>query len=417
MENLYISNFLVIKEAKLEVKKINVIIGSQGTGKSVIVKALYFFQEIGSIFRKCLIEEQSLDKVYSEIEEKFLEIFPNYAWKNQDFEIIYEKNNIKISINNFNNKFTPKLSGNLASDYNISLLRFVEVKNELDISQINDNELFKFPKRFLYKRAATKILQESSIDQLISSPTFIPATRAFFSLFQENLFSFINTAQQNLDPFIKDFGQLYEGFRGFYNKNKEKIYKDFPIHFIQDIMKGEIIEKDNQLYILDENQREIALAQASSGQQEALPMLLTLAVLAFFSETKKDLIYIEEPEAHLFPISQALTIKILSYLYGKDLNFILTTHSPYVLSELNNYLYAGSLIKRNLLNLEDFNRILPNTTPIQSQDLSAYKIENGHLINIIDHEFEIIDSNEIDVASEHSQYIFNLLLDYEENQI
>ena len=63
MENLYISNFLVIKEAKLEVKKINVIIGSQGTGKSVIVKALYFFQEIGSIFRKCLIEEQSLDKV------------------------------------------------------------------------------------------------------------------------------------------------------------------------------------------------------------------------------------------------------------------------------------------------------------------------------------------------------------------
>ena len=86
-------------------------------------------------------------------------------------------------------------------------------------------------------------------------------------------------------------------------------------------MKGEIIEKDNQLYILDENQREIALAQASSGQQEALPMLLTLAVLAFFSETKKDLIYIEEPEAHLFPISQALTIKILSFLYGKDLNF------------------------------------------------------------------------------------------------
>ncbi len=414
MENLYIKNFLVIREAELEVKKINVIIGSQGTGKSVIVKALYFFQEIGAIFRRCLIEENSLDKVYSGIKEKFLEIFPNYAWKNQDFEIIYSKNDIKINITNLNNIFETKLSGRLASDYNIALIKFLEVKNELDNSQINDNELFKFPKHFLYKRAANKILQESSIDQLISSPTFIPATRAFFSLFQENLFSFIHTAQQNLDPFVKDFGQMYEGFRGFYNKNKDKIYKDFPVHFIQEIMKGEIIEKENQLYILDKNNREIALAQASSGQQEALPMLLTLSVLSFFAETKKDLIYIEEPEAHLFPISQALTIKILSYLYGKDLKFILTTHSPYVLSELNNYLYAGSLIKRELLNLEEFNRILSDTTPIQCKDLSAYKIENGILSSIIDPEFEIIDSTEIDTASEHAQDIFNQLLDFEQ---
>lgn len=413
MENLYIKNFLVINEAELEVKKINIIIGSQGTGKSVIVKALYFFQEIGSVFRKCLIEESSLDKVYSSIKEKFLEIFPNYAWKNQNFEITYTKNNIKINISNLNNIFETRVSGLLASDYNLALIKFLEVKNELDTSQIKDNELFKFPKHFLYKRAATKILQELSIDQLISSPTFIPATRAFFSLFQENLFSFINTAQQNLDPFIKDFGQMYEGFRGFYSRNKEDIYKDFPIHFIQEIMKGEIIEKDNQLYILDTNNRQVALAQASSGQQEALPMLLTLAVLSFFAETKKDLIYIEEPEAHLFPISQALTIKVLSYLYGKDLNFILTTHSPYVLSEFNNYLYAGSLIKRNLLTLENFNNILTNTTPIQCNDITAYKIENGYLSSIIDHEFEIIDSNEIDIASEHAQDIFNQLLSFE----
>lgn len=413
MENLYIKNFLVIKEAELEVKKINVIIGSQGTGKSVIVKALYFFQEIGSIFRKCLTQENSLDKVYKGIKEKFIEIFPEYAWKNQNFEIVYTKNDIKIDISNLNNDFQTKLSGKLASDYNISLLKFLDVKNELDSSQINDNELFKFPKHFLYKRAATKILEESSINQIISSPTFIPATRAFFSLFQENLFSFINTAQQNLDPFIRDFGQMYEGYRGFYNKNKEKIYNNFPIQFIQEIMKGEIIEKDNQLYILDKNSREIALAQASSGQQEALPMLLTLSVLSFFSETKKDLIYIEEPEAHLFPISQALTIKILSYLYGKDLNFILTTHSPYVLSEFNNYLYAGSLIKRNLLTQNDFQEILPNTTAIHSNNLSAYKIENGYLTSIIDHEFDIIDSNEIDKASEHSQDIFSKLLAFE----
>jgi len=47
MENkefLEIKNFLLIKEAKFEVKRFNVIIGSQTSGKSVVAKVLYFFK-------------------------------------------------------------------------------------------------------------------------------------------------------------------------------------------------------------------------------------------------------------------------------------------------------------------------------------------------------------------------------------
>ena len=38
MESLIIENFLIIKYAEIEIKKINVIIGEQSTGKSIIVK-------------------------------------------------------------------------------------------------------------------------------------------------------------------------------------------------------------------------------------------------------------------------------------------------------------------------------------------------------------------------------------------
>ena len=45
MENLQVRNFLVIKSADFEVGQINLIIGSQANGKSVLAKLLYYFRD------------------------------------------------------------------------------------------------------------------------------------------------------------------------------------------------------------------------------------------------------------------------------------------------------------------------------------------------------------------------------------
>ena len=44
MESLTIKNFLIIKYAEIEIKKINVIIGEQSTGKSIIAKLVFLFE-------------------------------------------------------------------------------------------------------------------------------------------------------------------------------------------------------------------------------------------------------------------------------------------------------------------------------------------------------------------------------------
>jgi predicted ATPase len=49
-ESINISNFLVIKKADIEIKKINVIIGPQANGKSLIAKLLYFFKNSSNNF-------------------------------------------------------------------------------------------------------------------------------------------------------------------------------------------------------------------------------------------------------------------------------------------------------------------------------------------------------------------------------
>ncbi len=57
METLVVKNFLVIKEASLDVKKINIIIGSQGTGKSVLAKTLYLLKNLENLILQWLVKQ------------------------------------------------------------------------------------------------------------------------------------------------------------------------------------------------------------------------------------------------------------------------------------------------------------------------------------------------------------------------
>src|SRR5690606_22710135 len=73
---------------------------------------------------------------------------------------------------------------------------------------------------------------------------------------------------------------------------------------VEAIISGDYELKDEQDWILSKGRR-INLANASSGQQEALPMLLTLCVWPLLRARENGSMYfIEEPEAHLFPTSQ-----------------------------------------------------------------------------------------------------------------
>ena len=72
---------------------------------------------------------------------------------------------------------------------------------------------------------------------------FIPASRAFFSLFYENLFSILSSAS-NLDPFLMEFGNLYESFRSMYNRHLDTIQDSFPLEFSKQILNGDIILKE-----------------------------------------------------------------------------------------------------------------------------------------------------------------------------
>ncbi|WP_413228145.1 AAA family ATPase [Aeromonas caviae] len=63
-----------------------------------------------------------------------------------------------------------------------------------------------------------------------------------------------------------------------------------------------------------------------------------------YLEQENVMVFIEEPEAHLFPDGQKdvsdFIVMVRSMIGAR---FIITTHSPYILSSINNALYAYHL--------------------------------------------------------------------------
>ena len=165
--------------------------------------------------------------------------------------------------------------------------------------------------------------------------------------------------------------------------------------------------------------KEIKIVNASSGQQESLPILVILSSL-YIKEWKSFLV-IEEPEAHLFPVAQKHIVELMSLIFNiteKRNKLFITTHSPYLLSAFNSHLQAGNVLKaiqdkppEEVKNLqEELFKIMPKDHIL---DIGVYSLKNGKIKSIIDPENNLIDTNIIDEVSEQFGETFDKLLELE----
>ena len=80
-ERIQIEGFLVIQQADLKLKKINILIGTQASGKSIIAKLCYFFRKISDHVLTGIRSQQTKRELDKHILEDFERRFPRYAWE------------------------------------------------------------------------------------------------------------------------------------------------------------------------------------------------------------------------------------------------------------------------------------------------------------------------------------------------
>lgn len=428
MESIEIKGFLTIDDAFFEIKKINILIGAQAQGKSVIAKLVYFFKEyfsdaffqsINSFEKKRDIEKKCLTK--------FEQIFPRYSWANQGFSIVYKNGISEISIirTKVSNKYTLKF------DYCKELADFhKELKNDCKhalekfgtyIEQESEKKTVVPTRRdFVIYDVFSERIELSAFSRLFKPSVFIPAGRSFFAALQKNVFSFLAN-DIDIDTLVKEFGSRYDQSKrfsqiyktNFYSHHQADMVKNKMDKLFSDIVVGEYVYADEQDWILNKDTK-INIANASSGQQESLPMLLILKIWPFINgkEGKEAMIFIEEPEAHLFPISQKQIISLIAIIYNAfGYSFFITTHSPYILTAINNLVVGKDAYDKangDIDKLKKLEQVLPFDELIRLEDVSAYTVNKGKLESIIDLENRLIGTNLLDAVSDEFETAFDV---------
>lgn len=426
MEKLIINNFAGLKQVELEIRPITGLIGPQASGKSVIAKLLYFFREIASRLPAAIMEEQEGSKYKSECCKRFSRYFPIEATGVTDFEIIYQckSENVRVALSSQQEAAEPSLGLDWSPAYDELLAKFLGRKKGLlagggDAEKESNNDAANALREEIYKDMSEILGPWAKYEQI-----FIPAGRAFFSQVRSSVFTRLE-AGESIDPFMAAFGSLLErsksvlearGFFGLVEGQSvaENAKFDSLRAAFAEILRAQLQRSEKQDYLSFPDGRRVKLAQASSGQQEALPLLLLLARFLSLSHVRGRSVYIEEPEAHLFPSTQRLIVELMAQAFrarNGEMHLVLTTHSPYILTSVNNLLQAGKLYSSaSKESAKRLMQIIPKRRVFRPGEVGFYALQDGSARSILNGELGLIDADVIDQVSNDIAIQFDHLL-------
>ncbi|MBD2327781.1 ATP-binding protein [Alkalinema sp. FACHB-956] len=430
-ETVVVRNFAGIQNLEIEVKRINVLIGPQASGKSICAKLLFYFKRLIEQYFLVVESSQTQEAVDAHYRAVFEEYFPPEAWGKDAFYIRYEISPIFIEINGCQfgeETFSLKYSDAFSAGFT-ALRKTVDQVAESANQKLSSDMLKVWAKqaltRSLLKRSWIGSLSEVIGQEVGFSQLFIPAGRSFFAVLQANIFSFLSS-NNSLDPFLREFGAVYENLKdsrqgdtGAAEGDNAEIEAEIEAEIrrlIEASLCGKHVREKGRDFFESEDGRRINVANSSSGQQETLPLTIVLAALPSLAKSQSgQTVYIEEPEAHLFPRAQRSIVELIATVFNyrkHHLQFFITTHSPYVLTALNNLLQAGMLYGE----VEgEMGRQLAQVVPIYKAlgkgDLAAYVVENGTARSIVSAETGLIDAEVIDSVSNELAIEFDRLLD------
>jgi len=421
MTSLTIEDFSCIKSAKFELAPVTVMIGPQGSGKSVTTKMLYFC--IDTLHRQyaCAEKGMTLEEFKKDTVRQFKVWFPATAWGEKKFIINFNSGSFSIRFMRRMSKGSPAddLTANFSEFFN---RQYNDLRRDYENTKsegLDDDEMLRhsLDKIWQVRERSYSFISKELGKDYISSQIFIPAGRAFFT----SIGRIVAAIEQgsSLDPVTVRFAKLFASLRDFASRGHPFGRRDQEAQkrrttTMSDLFGGEIKFESEQEFVETKDGRIIPFTALSSGQQELLPMWLLVDFYADRSLSKErgELFYIEEPEAHLFPEAQSL---LMDFLIGNlvskkgNRNLIFTTHSPYILSKINNYLMAGQ-IGRNTKKISQVSKVVPRGLWLIPSRVKAYAFNDGKLEDIMSSD-GIIDAEYIDSVSQSVGETFSQLLD------
>ena len=390
MKRLTVRDFGPIKEIEINLKRMNVILGPQSSGKSTVLKIA------------CFCDWMERQIVLTQEPEKYCE--PSF----------FVKNLVEFH----------KLEGFMQTD---TYIRYENDALSFDFDAKANKCSYSWPssasKRWGYKRV--KI-------------AYIPSERNLVATIP-NWYQ-VSMSNNNILDFMKE----WEFARKNYSSKEPILGLPFCYRYNP---------RDKGDHVVMSDGKELDLTNASSGLQSLTPMYIMLRYLTkeFFKEkhtkvedsvlrnnleqivakefpnkgpekqmeivnrllapSRTDL-YIEEPEAHIYPSTQKeFVYSLVGMLNGAKKHFcFIATHSPYILTALNNLIQAAETMAESKEKAAKVEKRFDKRQTLAYDDVAAFAMKDGRIESIMDPDLRLISADALDSASEEIADDFNFLL-------
>lgn len=384
MRKLTIDSFGPVSHAELDLKAVNLFIGEQSVGKSTIAKLITIVTDILSL---SLVIRAGHDGWMDQLRLYGLDIYGEdnyhikYEWENQGVHLLMAitKNEVVTSLTKGKTTITDP----------------VEITKELvRLKPIFHQE--EYVNQIIAALDAVEGAEPkdawSSLQHLFLNSIYIPAERSFFSCFSKALPA-LNLVNESIPRNLLRFSLDYQNAKAVYGRFDSSLLN---VSYEYD--------GSDDFFIDHSSGHKYRLSYASSGIQSTIPLLLVLEYAV--NKREYSSFVIEEPETNLFPDKQVELLRHILKTVKGGRYLTITTHSPYLLSAMNNSLFAGLLLKQFGEDVEkDLSDILDKDCILTTSDCSVYSLgesvngEGVYCKTVVDPETGMIDSNALDGVS------------------
>lgn len=408
-----LKNVGMLDEAEFEVGNITLICGENNTGKTYATYSLYGYLDFMRIVRESLFirkrrlfddenlnndtkDTQEIKLTYIDIKNKLENHIKNktrlyshrilvkvLAGKNEDFINAEFNVDMQISLESIKQaikQYLEKLNLN-----NRAKAKHIIYDDGVGFSNLNKIEFEEY----------LEIFFDNLLNYIFMKNFILSVERTGASIFQEEL-DFIKIAKlEAMQKILKEEDvDLFEFHKKIEEKNQlyPKPVRD-NINFIRDVKQKSKLEsmfkkdKDKYKNILDllgkvvggkykatdygilyqpkGSKKFFNIEVASSSARSLLMLYFYILHVA----QKGDILMIDEPELNLHPKNQILLARLLVLLANAGIKIFITTHSDYIVRELNNCImlnnFTNEKIKENFIEYDD-------NYKLSKKDVNAY---------------------------------------------
>lgn len=413
MSRIKIKNFGPVREGGqtndgwIDIKKVTVFIGNQGSGKSTVAKLISTFMWI----EKALVRGD-YDKKWFERKNNLKNQYLNYhrlenylknsgvdktviEYEGDAFSIVYRNDSLVIKEVHNEEYLLPQIMYVPAER---NFITYVKTPRELKISS---ESLKEFLTEFDNAKNEIKGLIHLPINNIDIEYDKLNDTLNLEGEGYRVKLTEASSGFQSLIPLFLVSGYLANSVRRQSETNKETMSSEEMQRFKKGV---EDIWNNNNL---TDEQKRVALSVLSAKFNKT----------AFIN-------IVEEPEQNLFPSSQWQMLQsLLKYnSMNKGNKLIMTTHSPYIINYLSIAIqgeYLESKIKKSSQRdklLSNLYNLIPQESLISADEVVVYQLDekDGSIIKLETIEGIPSDKNYLNQTLEESNLLFDSLLEIEQ---